>query len=422
MAAPRKYDYSPDRLLGEAPNHTSLRSLAQALEIEATALVHHLRARPSLDAKVRAALASPAKLAQNARSETRVVGDDAFFEADPVELGDADGLLRSRGFDPDQWHLRDISLTEWGRDPETGEPYKRLKISLRRKTAMGLVAHPVPHKPVMPPKAKRAGGDRLGFVFSDFHTPYHDKAATAAFLNLLRDVQPQFGVFAGDVADVPLPSRHKRNPAWSCTPKESFGSSYREVFYPTRLVLPDADLALIIGNHDTTRIRNWFLEREPDLLDVPDPSDPDEIGPFDPLRVMGLRSLHIATVNPDGEYADGRHVLCRDLSVIHGERTGKDAGAANLSNFGHSMIFGHTHRKAMTYATSRDFDGSRVHRAMALGCMCQIEGGLGYYREAESNWQQGGGMVTLFADGSFEMEHVDWIDGALRWRGEKWTP
>lgn len=420
MAAPRKYDYSPDRLLEEAPNHPTLRSLALALGIEASAFIHHLRARPALDAQVRDALTGPTNTAAPARQSVTLAGDDASFEVDVVQMGDADKMMRDHGFDPDQWFLRNISATRWGRDPETGEPYKRLKIDLRRKTTITALAHPVPHKPVMPPKAKRSKGTRLGFLFSDFHTPFHDPKAVAAFLNLLRDVQPQFGVFAGDVADVPAPSRHRRNPAWHCAPKESFGSAFRDVLYPTRVILPDAEIDVLTGNHDATRIRNWLLEREPDLLDLCDPSDPDEVPFFSPRKLMGLDGLHMRAIDPHGEYADGKVILCRDLAVIHGEATGKDPGAANLDQYGHDVVFGHTHRKTLTYATRRDFDGYRVHRALGLGCMCLIEGGLGYYRGAESKWQQGGAMVQLYADGTFDLEHVDFIDGTLRWRGERW--
>ena len=420
MAAPRKYDYSPDRLVGEAPNHVSLRELSRALGIEPTALVHHLRRYPDLDERVRAALKSPLAGARESKQTVAVLGDEASFDIDPTQLGDADKLMREHGFNPDQWRLDGASMTRWGRDPETGEPYKRLKITTRRKTAANSIVIPVPHKPVKAPKAKRARGAKLGFLFSDFHTPFHDKKAVGAFLSFLRDVQPQFGVFPGDVADVPSPSRHRRNPAWHCTPKESFGSAFREVLYPTREILPDAEIDVVTGNHDVTRIKNWLLERDPDLVDLCDPSDPEEVSVFSPRKLMGLDSLHMRAVDPVGEYADGRVVLCRDLSVIHGEATGRDAAGANVANYGHSIAFGHTHRKGTTYVTRRDFDGFRVHRGVALGCMCQIEGGLGYHRGAESQWQQGGAMVTLFDDGDFDLEHVDYIDGSLRWRGERW--
>lgn len=419
MAARRKYNHDEAAIIAEAPNHSTLRALSIALEWETSAFIHYLRRHPNVDKKVRAALSHPAASAEASKAATRIVGDDAFFDADPVELGDADKMLRARGFDPADWHLRDISLTEWGQNPETGGPYQRLKISLRRRLAVSTIVVPVPHKPVMPPKIKRSSkGSRTGFLASDFHAPFHHKRGTAAFLNLLRDVQPDFGIFPGDIADVPRPSRHRRNPGWDCTPKESFGSAYKEILYPTREILPDAPIDVITGNHDTTRVRNWILESQPDLIDLCDPSDPEEVSLFSPRKLLGLDSLHMQAVDPVGEYADGRVVVTRDLSVIHGESTGKNAAGSTLDSFGHSMVFGHTHHKSTTYATANGFDGHRVHRALEVGCMCVVEGGLGYVRNPK--WQQGFGMVTIHEDGVFQLEHVDFIDGDLLWRGERW--
>jgi hypothetical protein len=418
VAAPRRYEYDHDRLLEDAPKHPSLRALSTAHRIEPTSFVHYLRRNPDFDEKLRGVLAHPAASAEASKAAIRIVGDDAFFEVDPVELGDADKMLRTRGFDPADWHLRDISLTEWGHNPETGGPYQRLKISLRCKLTMGVVAYPVPYKPVMPPKIKRTKGSRTGFLASDFHAPFHHKRGTAAFLNLLRDVQPDFGIFPGDIADVPRPSRHRRNPGWDTTPKESFGSAYREILYPTREILPDIPIDVVTGNHDTTRVKNWILESQPDLLDLCDPSDPEEVSIFSPRKLMGLDSLHMRAVDPVGEYADGRVVVTRDLSVIHGESTGRNAAGTTLDSFGHSLAFGHTHHKSTTYSTANGFDGFRVHRALELGCMCVIEGGLGYVRNPK--WQQGFGMVTIHEDGVFHFEHVDFIDGDLLWRGERW--
>lgn len=418
MSAPAKYDYTPERLLAVAPECESFAGVAARLGMPANTLIKHLESRPDLKKELRDAFKFAGPTIRPAR--TTVVGDDAFFDADPVEIGDADRMLRDRGFNPADWLLRDISMTEWGRDPETGGPYQRLKISLRRRLAMSVLIVPEPVKAVRPPKAKRSKGARLGFIASDFHAPWINRPATTAFLNLLRDVQPTFGVFAGDIADVPEPSRHRRNPGWSCTPKESFGSAYREVLYPTREILPDAEIDVITGNHDTTRIRNFVLDCHPDLLDIPDPSDPDEVGPYSPRRVLGLDSLHMRAIDPVGEYADGRVVLTENLSVIHGEKTGKAAASATLDSYGHSVIFAHTHHKSTSYQTLHDFHGHRVIRALELGCMCLLEGGLGYYRNAK--WQTGCGMVSIHDDGAFNFEHVDFIDGSLRWRGERWTP
>lgn len=421
MAAQRKYDYTPDRILAEAPQHQSLRALAAALKIEPTAFVHHLRARPDLDQQVRGLLGQGAGPAYRVKPTVEVVGDDAFMTADPVELGDADRMMRDRGFNPDDWRLIGASMTEWGRDPETGKPYQRLKITLRRRLAAAALVIPEPVAAIPAPKrnAAQPGRARLGFIVSDFHAPFHDEAAVGAFLLFLRDTQPDFGILAGDVIDLPEPSRHRRNPAFHATPRQCVRSGFRDILAPIRAELPDADLEMLVGNHDV-RLRNWCLETYPDLVDLrPGDQEDDEGATSLSMRTqLALDKLHIPIVEPVGEYADGMIAVCRNLAVMHGETTGKNASDTELDKYGHSIAFGHTHRKRTVYKTQWDFDGMGVHTGVEVGCMCRVDGGLGYVRRP--NWQQGFGVVSVHPDGAFSLEHANFVNGELLWRGERW--
>lgn len=352
-------------------------------------------------------------------SSVRLSGADsaAFYGLSPEDLADGEALMRRRGFDPADWRFSNASITEWGRDPETGAPYQRLKIDVKRRLKLANLLVPEPLAPIAPPKVEHVTDrPRVGFVLPDPHAPFHDPGAMACFLAFCRDVQPDFGIFSGDVLDLPEPSRHRRNPAWHCTPQESIRAGYRDILAPTREALPNAELDVIVGNHDV-RIRNWLLERQPDLADLC--AADSDVPVLSVRNLLALDKLHIGVVEPLGEYSDGQLVVCRNLTVTHGEKTGKyNAVDEELDSYGHSVMFGHTHRKRTVYRTRFDMDGPATSIGVNLGCMCLIDGGLGYTRRP--NWQQGFGVVTVWPDGTFHIEHADYVNGRLIWRDRQW--
>lgn len=326
--------------------------------------------------------------------------------------------MRRRGFDPDHWVFDRASMTEWGRDPETGAPYQRLKVDVKRRLDAANLIVPIPATPIRQPRPRQSKGrPRVGFLASDFHAPFHDKQLMAAFLAWCEDVQPDFGVFVGDVIDLPEPSRHRRNQAWHATPQECIDAGHGEILAPVREVLPDAELDLAIGNHDY-RLRNWLLEKFPELAGLT-PGGQD-VPALSLRNLLSLDELHIRADEPEGEYSDSEIVLCRNLAVTHGSKTGKyNAVDEELATYGHSIAFGHTHRKRSVYSTRWDMDGAAVHVGVNLGCMCVIEGGLGYATR-RPNWQQGFGVATVWPDGQFHLEHADFVNGRLIWRDRRY--
>ncbi len=343
-----------------------------------------------------------------ADSETLDVrGDTATM--DVPNLADSEKLMRQRGFDPDEWTVERAKVNEWG--GADGTDNRQLTIHLKRALSLQVLCEPMPVEPIRPPAPKPVSGrPRRGFMASDFHAPFHDPAALAAFLIFCREIDLDFGIFAGDVSDVPEPSRHRRNPAFYCTPKESFRAGH-QILSSVREQLPDADMEFLTGNHDA-RVRNWLLQHAPDLADITPPDD--DVPLLSLRRLLGLDSLHIKATEPEGEYADGEVRVCRNLSVIHGERTGKNATDDELATYGHSLAFGHTHRKDTAFKTQWDFDGPAIHTAINLGCMCLIEGGLGYTRRP--NWQPGFGVAEVWDDGAFTVDHAHFVNGNLLWR------
>jgi hypothetical protein len=390
-------------------------------------LDYQLKRRGIFDAVVadlaRARAAAPGPGDIDAAGATLSDDEAAFYAVKYDELADADALLRRRGFDPDEWQVTGASITEWGRDPETGAPYQRLKVTLKRRVSLLSILPAAVKIPAVRPVKTRARHTRQStwVIASDQHAPYHDQGLHACFLRFLRDTRPRYGVLAGDTLDFPTPSRHRRNPKFNASPQECVDAAYR-MLRDYRQASPDTRWVKLLGNHDV-RVRNFLLESAaPDLATLR-PASTGELNEnlssaLAVSRLLHLDALGIECVEPDGEYADEMATVCRHLGVIHGESTGKHPEDAILDRYGHSVAFGHVHRKVSAWHTTWDFDGPSTHTALGLGCMCEIKDGLGYVRRP--NWQPGFGWASVWPDGRFNLEHASYVGGSLFFRDKRW--
>jgi hypothetical protein len=60
-----------------------------------------------------------------------------------------------------------------------------------------------------------------------------------------------------------------------------------------------------------------------------------------------------------------------------------------------------------------------VTQAVEAGCMCRIDGGLGY--AVNPSWQNGFSTAVVWPDGSHVIELATFVDGALRWRDQRYS-
>lgn len=363
---------------------------------------------------------------EEAVSSTERIGEDeaAFYGLVVEDLADADQLLRRRGFSPDDWLVTGASITEWGRDPETGAPYQRLKVTIKRRASiLGLLPASVNEIPRIPKRTPRVIKDtpETWVILSDQHAPYHDVGLHACTQAFIRDVRPDRGVLAGDTLDLPTPSRHRRNPKFSASPQQCVDAAYH-MLKDYRLADPRTQWTKLLGNHDV-RIRNFLLESAAHELATLRPADTGDEGDLTPImavsRLLHLDALGIECIEPEGEYGDEMAAVCKHLGVIHGESTAKNASEVELNRYGHSLAIGHTHKKSSLWKTSWDWDGPSTRMALGLGCMCEIQDGLGYTRRPD--WAQGFGFATVWPDGRFNLEHVTYTSGSLFWRDRRWT-
>jgi hypothetical protein len=58
-------------------------------------------------------------------------------------------------------------------------------------------------------------------------------------------------------------------------------------------------------------------------------------------------------------------------------------------------------------------------QAVEAGCMCRIDGGLGY--TVNPDWQAGFATAVVWPDGTHQIELATFVDGALRWRDQRYS-
>ncbi|CAB4183435.1 hypothetical protein UFOVP1084_63, partial [uncultured Caudovirales phage] len=129
-------------------------------------------------------------------------------------------------------------------------------------------------------------------------------------------------------------------------------------------------------------------------------------------------------IEPNGGYQHAQMNINSKLVVRHGWLTGANAPAKSLQGVDFSLIVGHTHKQSITKRLIHDHEGRvREQVAVETGCLCRLEGGLGY--AVDPNWAQGFAVATTWEDGGFNVELAtiknDGGRKSLFFRGEKWS-
>jgi len=331
-----------------------------------------------------------------------VTEDEAILVSPPSsKVTDPTQLMIEMGLDPAEWENPTAVVNRWG-DPS--DPSYQLKLRLQRRE---LRAFPTPaiHVPSVPFHSDRRSGDwRTTFILGDQQAPYHDPAAHKLVCEALAEMQPEFAVLTGDTVDFPTISRHKDNPEWHQPVQDCIDSGYRLIRDYVE-ASPSTKFFKLLGNHDE-RIRNELLLRAERMYGIKPAATPEQPEQEDALsirRLLHLDTLGVELIEPNGGYQHAQHAITSKLVVRHGWLTGANAPDKSLRNVDFSLVVGHTHRQSITKRLVHSVDGKLTEQvAVETGCLCQIEGGLGY--AVDPNWAQGFAVATVWDDGAFHVE------------------
>lgn len=339
-------------------------------------------------------------------------------------LTDINGLIRSRGLDPDEWVVESVRVNEWealayGGGPD-GEPrvvtLHQLRVFLRNLAASVKPAPAVPKRLLERPGRRRTGsGTVLVAVVGDQHAPYHDVALHRAFLGWLRDVRPQKVVSNGDLLDLPSVSRFRTRRLWNASVSECVkagGIWLREAVEAS----PDTLWVKLRGNHEQ-RTENTLIDRAPELADVVPAFEPEGAPHmFSMRRLLHLDDLGVELIGDEREdFARIEYEIAPGVSVRH-----EPPRAERSRRMARGIIAGHDHRQAITHETAFDAAGEPYLRTVVhVGAMADTSSGLGY--AIDPNWQRGFATAAVYADGAVSYDLATWDGASLTWRGDRWS-
>ena len=342
---------------------------------------------------------------------------DVEFTASADDKRSIDDMMLERGMSPDDWFVRDVVVNQWTQ--ADGSLARQLKAFLRRKASLELVAPACDIKPLPAPKPPDKSKPRLVVFVGDEQEPWGDPALKELFLRWLAHNRPDEGVHLGDLIDLGSLSRHRSNPIWDATVQDGVNAAFLNLKH-RREASPETAWVALPCNHGE-RLRDYQLARAADLYGVR-PADIDEERFHPALSIPGLLhfdKLGIKYLGGDGDYEHVQHDLTDNLVARHGWITGSNSAEKTVRKLGLNVVVGHTHRQRMTPITEERRRERFTLTAVEAGCMCRIEGGLGYV--VNPDWQNGWATAVIHPDGTHNLELATYSDGVVRWRDQRYS-
>lgn len=362
-----------------------------------------------------------------------IKGDQATMVTPPApQLGDMDAMIRERGLDPTEWAVKNLVLNEWDSNAGGGEIIKlrQLKVHLVRLLPPEqriAPARDIKVRVYMPAKPKKGDAFRW-LAIPDPHAPYQDERMMERLWHLGVAVRPEGVIFLGDTGEYADISKHRDNPAFNAAANESIQGSY-DMLAAARDAMDWARIVKLKGNHDW-RLETEQLLRNERLWDVRPADRGDGVKQDRALsltRLLHMDALSVELIEPELDGDDYDHAefwLSPGLVAIHGKNTGsktKTGAVTHAERMGASVVMGHTHRQnhhTVTRWTPRVDIGREDLDAAELGTCRVLQKSAGFVDRP--NWQNGAGLVTVFADGSHQIELIRWANDRLHLRGQQW--
>ena len=414
MAGKPKYNYPPrDELLKLLIEHGTQYKVAEQLGIPRPTLQHHIHKigltpadwSKNTDLTVSPPTDRPGVISHEDGSSS------VISEADLPKTWTPDQILKEARVDPKEHVIQRVRINRWGSE---NDPKYQVRVDVIPKKALVNIPDPGEWKAPKPRKnAKRSKGRELGIVCGDHHAPHHDPTLHALFLEVLRDLKPDFIEINGDLLDFSTVSRHRESVSGNYN--ESINECLKagfQILADYRAAAPNARIRLKRGNHDE-RLHYAVIDQVPGLKNIT--AAEEEVPALSLRNLLHLDRLHIEYVDEEWSLAKTR--ITPKLTVRHGVSTAKNAPDEMLRKLAHSSIQGHTHRlswRALTeWDDASEDDPFTVRGAFEHGTMATMKGGLGYVPGGEPQWQNGFLLVHTWPDGRFTVAPAVYVTGCL---------
>jgi predicted phosphodiesterase len=232
-------------------------------------------------------------------------------------------------------------------------------------------------------------------ILSDVHVPYHDEIALRAAVDRLAGEQLDALVLNGDICDFYGISRWEKDPS-----KRDFKGelqAVRDFIAWIRGEFPSIPIILKEGNHEY-RWKSWLYQHAPEIADEPMMSL---------VAWLKLGDHGVELVE------DQRPIMLGKLPVLHGHELPKGLAApVNVARGAFlrtltSVLVGHSHRSS-GHAESDLWHNETF--CWSTGCLCDLT--PEYARI--NRWNHGAAIVTVHADGEFDVHNFRIAHGKVR--------
>ena len=200
-------------------------------------------------------------------------------------------------------------------------------------------------------------------VVSDLHVPYHDKTAWAVCLAAIKALTPSDVVVIGDFVDSYPVSTFGKSPARRADLKFEIDAAHVELDRLQK-VAGRAAIHYTAGNHEG-RLETYIERQAPELY-----------GLVTMPELLQIKQRGIHWVGYQKHFNIGKISYTHDVGY-----SGRNAVSQSLAAFGHSLVFGHTHRLGVVY-------GGTVRGRAARGLQRRLVGKLRRNRLPQSGHGQ----------------------------------
>jgi hypothetical protein len=221
------------------------------------------------------------------------------------------------------------------------------------------------------------------------HTPQHDEDAVEACLSYLKYWKPDKLILNGDIYDLHILSRHRKD--WMTVPtlKEERDAARWFNSQARKAVGKDCEILSLLGNHDA----RWDIALNDDSPHL----RPFSEFSFESFFGLDESGIHLVKSRGLGGYA---RIKLGEVLVGHFEIARKDSGATAkalvLNNFG-SVVAHHSHRMGQY---ERFTPNGRL-LGQEGGCLCSMEPGYVEFPD----WAQG--FVTMERVSDKDRYHIN---------------
>jgi transposase-like protein len=171
----------------------------------------------------------------------------------------AEQLLKKHGFDPADWIITSVRVSEWGKEEA---PMFQLRVNATRKDNLLVIPDLGDFEPWPYGQIEECASRQVALI-PDLHAPYHNERALRAVCDLLVAEEPEEVVFLGDVADYSQLSKHRTHSRFGAKLNET-NTAVVQNFRRVREAVPEARIVLVPGNHDV-RLLYYCQDFAPEL-------------------------------------------------------------------------------------------------------------------------------------------------------------